>query len=364
MNDGLQDSRAQARIPVLLITGFLGSGKTTLVNMLLADPGMRRTLVLVNEFGQISIDTDLITRQGETMVELSNGCVCCTLIEDLGTTLAGFVDRRASGELPAFERVLIETTGLANAGPIIGVLQEDERVRHTYVLDKVITTVDAVLGMKNLDLHAESVEQAALADRLVLTKLDRLGHREDVEPLARRLRTLNPSAELLRADRGRVDVHALLGGRPAHDVRPAPTSLVDGEPCRDPNCLHRHDERGHHHGSERDTHAGGGASHPPGSGRHDAHIHSIALVRDRPLTQAQLQRFRADLAALASPNLLRVKGLVHVDETPMTPVVVQGVQHLLDEPVTLPTWPSADRRTRIVFIGWKLEREPFEALLP
>ncbi|MCM2311563.1 MAG: GTP-binding protein [Steroidobacteraceae bacterium] len=348
------------RIPILLITGFLGSGKTTLVNRLLADPAMSRTLVLVNEFGQVSIDTDLITRQGETMVELSNGCVCCTLIDDLGTTLQDFVDRRAKGQLPAFDRVLIETTGLANAGPIIRVLQEDERVRTNYAVDKVITTVDGLLGMKNLDLHAEAVEQVALADRLVLTKVDRISDRSALEPLRSRLCALNAGAELLEAEQGKVDVGGLLGGRPVSDVRVADAPANTKHACDDPHCEHTHDERGHHQAHESADRLEG----PNATARHDAHIRSISLVSERALSLADLDRFWKRLQESSSPNLLRVKGLIQVAETPDNPVVVQGVQQLYDEPVTLPAWPSEDRRTRIVFIGWMLDRRQFESLLP
>ncbi len=338
------------RIPLLLITGFLGSGKTTLVNRLLADPAMSRTLVLVNEFGQVAIDTDLITRRGETMVELSNGCVCCTLIEDLPTTLDGLILRRDRGELPPFDRVLIETTGLANAGPIIRLMQEDERVRTRYALDKVITTVDAVLGMKNLDLHAESVEQVALADRLVLTKLDRIADRATLAPLLRRLRALNADATLIEAGPGQLDLQAILGGSVVHAV----TDLVvthSHDHCHDEHCGHAH----HHH-------APGAAD--PGRGRHDAHIRSICLIRKQPIPLRTLEAFWRRLADSASPNLLRVKGLVNVAESPERPVVVQGVQHVFDEAVTLAAWPSSDRSTRLVFIGWKLEKDALEALLP
>ena len=343
------------RIPLVLITGFLGSGKTTLVNRLLADPAMSRTLVLVNEFGQVSIDTDLITRRGETMVELSNGCVCCTLIEDLGTTLDGFVGRRARGELPPFDRVLIETTGLANAGPIIRVMQEDDRVRTHYVLDKVITTVDAVLGMKNLDLHAESVEQVALADRLVLTKLDRIADRSAIEPLLHRLRMLNAGAVVVEAERGRVDLQAILDGPAVHDVVIGVGAAHDHHECHDANCGHDH----HHHHHHRLSSGAGQLQ-----GRHDAQIRAICLVREHPLPRAALEAFWRHLAEWASPNLLRVKGLINVAESPDKPVVVQGVQHVFDEAVTLAAWPSSDRRTRIVFIGWMLDKDVLEALLP
>ena len=161
------------KIGVSLITGFPGSGKTTIVNRLLAAPEMSETLVRVNEFGQVCIDDDLIRHSGESVVELENGCVCCSLNDDLGTALRQFVDKRPERELPQFRKVLTETTGLASAGPIVQVIIEDPPVRNDCRLDRVLTTVDDVNGDTSLNLHAESVEQVAVADRLVVTKTDR-----------------------------------------------------------------------------------------------------------------------------------------------------------------------------------------------
>lgn len=347
------------RIPISLITGFLGSGKTTLLNRLLAAPEMAHSIVLVNEFGQISIDTDLIARRGEATIELSNGCVCCTLNEDLGTTLHGFLERRARGELPNFRRVLIETTGLANAGPIVRVILEDPQVVPHYALDRVIATVDAVLGMKNLDLHAESVEQVAVADCLILTKLDLITDPASFAPLRERLLKLNPAAPVIDSRHGDVDVPALIGGRPTSTlVRSLDLAHWLAEDCADGTCGHDH-HAGQAHASV--NHHGG---HLHGrSGRHDDHIASHCLVRDRPVTRAELDRFWDALAARADPNLLRVKGLVNVEEQPDRPVVIQGVQQLFGAAESLPEWPSQDRRTRIVFIGWKLDMAAIERLL-
>lgn len=346
------------RIPISLITGFLGSGKTTLINRLLAAPEMAHSIVLVNEFGQISIDTDLISRRGEATIELSNGCVCCTLNEDLGTTLHGFLERRARGDLPNFRRVLIETTGLANAGPIVRVILEDPQVLPHYALDRVISTVDAVLGMKNLDLHAESVEQVAVADCLILTKLDLIPDLASLTPLRERLLKLNPAAPIIDSRHGDVDVKALIGGRPATTLARS-LDLVHwlAEDCAAGTCGHDH-HAGHSHGPvEGHAHADGH------SGRHDDHIASFCLVRDRPVARAELDRFWNALAERADPNLLRVKGLVNVAEQPDRPVVIQGVQQLFGAAESLSEWPSADRRTRIVFIGWKLDRVAVEGLL-
>lgn len=348
----------EERIPISLITGFLGSGKTTLLNRLLAAPEMAHSIVLVNEFGQISIDTDLISRRGEATIELSNGCVCCTLNEDLGTTLHGFLERRARGELPNFRRVLIETTGLANAGPIVRVILENPQVVPHYTLDRVISTVDAVLGMKNLDLHAESVEQVAVADCLVLTKLDLISDPASLTPLRERLLKLNPAAPIIDSRHGDVDVRAVIGGRPTSTLTRS-LDLVHwlAEDCAAGTCGHDH-HAGHSHGSAE------GHAHAHGrSGRHDDHIASFCLVRDRPVARAELDRFWSGLAERADPNLLRVKGLVNVAEQPDRPVVIQGVQQLFGAAESLSEWPSEDRRTRIVFIGWKLDKAAVEELL-
>lgn len=349
------------RTPISLITGFLGSGKTTLLNHLLAAPEMAHSIVLVNEFGQISIDTDLIERRGEATIELSNGCVCCTLNEDLGTTLHGFLQRRARGELPAFRRVLIETTGLANAGPIVRVILENPEVLPHYMLDRVICTVDAVLGMKNLDLHAESVEQVAVADTLILTKLDRIDDPASLAPLRERLSKLNPAAPIIESRHGAVNVGDLIGSRPAATLaRSVDLKHWLAPACAAGTCGHDH----HDHPAPHEHAHGHGPGHAHGhAGRHDEHITSFCLVRERPLTGAELDGFWKALAERADPNLLRVKGLVHIAEQPERPVVIQGVQQLYGAAESLSAWPSRDRRTRIVFIGWKLDQAAIERLL-
>jgi len=227
-----------------------------------------------------------------------------------------------------------------------------------YTLDRVISTVDAVLGMKNLDLHAESVEQVAVADCLILTKLDLIPDLASLTPLRERLLKLNPAAPIIDSRHGDVDVKALIGGRPATTLARS-LDLVHwlAEDCAAGTCGHDH-HAGHSHGPvEGHAHADGH------SGRHDDHIASFCLVRDRPVARAELDRFWNALAERADPNLLRVKGLVNVAEQPDRPVVIQGVQQLFGAAESLSEWPSADRRTRIVFIGWKLDRVAVEGLL-
>ena len=335
-------SGADPRIPIILVTGFLGSGKTTLINRLLPTPALAGAAVLVNEFGQIAIDDDLIAARNDTVVELTNGCVCCALNEDLGPALLDIQAQRGDG----LSKVVIETTGLANAGPIVQIILGHPEVRKVFVLDQVITTVDAVNGMSNLNIHAESVEQVAVADRLVLTKLDTLANRTDADSLRTRLQSLNHTAQPLDGDA--VDPDTLLATK---------TNPVAGsDPTRYPAAA---DPAPHHHAPLDDR----GRAIRDDAARHDPHIHSFCLVRDDPMPQMSLDRFWAALNTESGPNLLRVKGIVNVAERPATPAVLQGVQDVLETPTWLDAWPSDDRRTRIVFIGWMLDQTHIERLL-
>jgi len=352
------------KVSISLITGFLGSGKTTVINHLLTTPAMARTVVLVNEFGQISIDGDLIRRSDDTVVELKNGCVCCSLNDDLGTTLHKFIAQRRSGELPAFEKVLIETTGLANAGPVVQVILLDPLVRDDYRLDKVITTVDTVHGVTNLNVHAETVEQVAVADRLILTKLDRQEtekERAQVEELRARLARLNPSAPVLEADRGQVNADILFAEDPGEELLryTNPSIWVSDHHDHDHGDDHRHA----HARPPAPPQGDGGSTVGFQTHRHDHHIKSFCIVRDEPVALDALQRFWAELANEAGLNLLRVKGLVNVSERPDRPAVVQGVQQSFDDVEWLPAWPSDDRTTRLVFIGWMLDENHVRRLL-
>ena len=321
------------RIQVSLVTGFLGSGKTSLINALLPTAEMANSAVLVNEFGQVSIDSDLIASAEDDVIELTNGCVCCALNEELAPSLVEFAKKRKTEQRPV-DRVIIETTGLANAGPIIEVILEDPEVRQWFTLDKVITTVDALLGETNLDLHAQSVEQVAVADRLLLTKLDLVDspdQEEAVQRLTDRLRQLNPGATLYSGDK--TDV---IQSNPEDDLLPArrfgslPANGVSGADVR--------------------------------TARHDHHIKSFCIVSDKPKPLEELERFWRRLADEAGPNLLRVKGLIRVAEKPETPAVVQGVQHIFDSMHWLDSWPNDDHRTRIVFIGWMLDPSRIERM--
>ncbi len=333
-------------IQISLVTGFLGSGKTTLINVLLPMPEMANSAVLVNEFGQVSIDSDLIESQDGDLIQLSSGCVCCVLNEELGQSLVEFARKRAEQKRPV-DRMIIETTGLANAGPIVEVILEDPQVRKFYELDKVITTVDAVAGETNLNMHAESVEQVAVADRLLMTKLDLLDPaeaQERKERLIARLQQLNPGALILTGEKADV-------------IREDLTENLEHS---------NHSEKLAKANGQRpgfDGAANGSSGFASGAeARHDHHIKSFSIISDKPKSLAELEQFWHRLGEEAGPNLLRVKGLVHVTERPETPAVVQGVQQVFDNLRWLDKWPSDDRRTRIVVIGWMLDQTKIEQM--
>ncbi|MPS29106.1 MAG: GTP-binding protein [Alcaligenaceae bacterium] len=332
------------RTPVSLLTGFLGSGKTTLLGRLIRHPGMADTAVIINEFGEIGLDHHLVEAVSGEAVLLASGCVCCTMRDDLAATLRELYDKRERGEIPAFRRVVIETTGLADPAPIIHSLLKHADVRQVYALDSVISTIDAVNGEAQLDRQPESVKQAAVADRLVLTKAD-LADEVRTEALLRRLAQLNPEADVVRADRGEVDparlfeVEALPRQRAAESGdEPEPGGYladVMRHVCG-PDCGH--------------------ACRPGGPGRHDAGIRTHAFRFDQPLDWERVSAWLGGLAYFHGDALLRMKGLLNL-RNESAPVAVHAVQHLFHDPVTLAGWPDEDRDSRLVFITQGLDRE-------
>jgi len=299
-------------IPVSILTGFLGSGKTTLLRQLLRDPALSRTAVIINEFGEIGIDHELVETSDESVVQLTTGCLCCRVASDLAMTLADLARRREAGSIPRFEQVIIETSGLADPAPILHTLMRGT-LPPDYVLGTVTTTVDAVNGTSTLAWHEQSQRQAAMADRIVITKTDM-----PESALRRELARLNPDAPVLTAVRGELPAQALI----------SPLPLDQGaEPIR-----HRY----HHADALHHT--------------HDPGIVSFSLVRSEPLRAATLALFLEALADNCGVNLLRLKGFVHVAERSQGPAVIHGVQHVFHAPQWWDAWPSADRSSRLVFI--------------
>jgi G3E family GTPase len=341
--------------PVTLLTGFLGSGKTTLLNRALRDPALSQTAVVINEFGEISLDHALATTSSDTVVVLENGCLCCTVFGDLIGTLNSLYHRREAGEIPPFERVLIETSGLADPTPVVQAFLSDPTLAGLFRLGTTIATVDGVNGLGTLDQHSESRRQVAVADRLLITKLDliapevREGAKAD---LVDRLRSINRVAEIQSVADPALSLEDLLaygGVDPAKSDDAARAWL---------NFSAYEDRDGEHAGHDHHTHGGDEKEH-----HHRQDIVSFAFVREHPTQRFALQLLLDALEKNLGPNLLRVKGLVNVLEEPDRPAVIQGAQHLLHNISWLDRWPDADRRTRIVFITQNFERADIEEMI-
>ena len=334
-------------IPLTLLTGFLGAGKTTLLNRLLKDPALADTAVIINEFGEVSLDHLLVDYIGDNMVVLQSGCLCCTLRGDLVDGLEKLLRDLDNGRVK-FSRVLLETTGLADPAPVLHTAMAHPYLVKRFRLDGVVTVIDAVNGEATLDAHPESVKQAAVADRLVVSKTDLAG--PDVTArLLERLRALNPAAGLLDAAKGEATADRLLNcglydpARKIPDVR----KWLAAEAYAD---AHSH---GHHHHHDVN--------------RHDDHIVSFVLTTEKSIPAGTLDMFLELLRTTYGARLLRMKGIVNVTEMPDTPIVVHGVQHVFHPTAQLERWPDGDRRTRLVFITRDLPersvRELFEAFL-
>lgn len=313
------------RIPISVITGFLGSGKTTLVNRLLRYPEAGRTAVVVNEFGEIGLDHDLIAASDDSVILLKNGCLCCAMQGDLVAALDRLYRRGLQDPAASFDRVAIETSGLADPGPVIQLLLSEPSIGARYRLDGVLTVVDAVNGEATLDAHIESVKQVAVADRILLSKIDLLGAAagEPAAALKERLKRINPAAALCPAsDDLRAAIFAAGG---AHDSALRIKSWLRSD-------------------------AYGDAHTPASGGHHDHRFHSFCYLRDEPISEAALRLFLDAVGENLGPQLLRIKGIVNVLEHPQTPALLHGAQKLLHGVEWLEKWPSADRRSRIVFI--------------
>jgi G3E family GTPase len=336
-----------SRLPVTVITGFLGSGKTTLLRRLLRHPGMERAAVIINEFGDVAIDHELVAASSEQMTLLSNGCLCCTLRTDLQETLRELFIKRRSGEVIDFDRVFVETTGLADPIPVLHTLQTDGLLGAQYRLNGVVTLVDAINGMGQLDTMPEATKQAAVADRLIITKTD-IADDNTVDRLQQRLEAMNPFALITKATNGELDP-ALLA-----NIGPQSVTARSEELGRWLNAIVPESHGAETGGLVRQRIA-------PAAGAHDAAIHAFCLWFDKPFTWDGLNAALQALMSLRGPDLLRVKGIVHVAGEHGS-VVLQGAQHVFHPPVTLERGHDTDPRSRIIFIVRNIPRESIEAL--
>lgn len=341
--------RAPIRIPVTLVTGFLGSGKTTMINAALRAPKMARTVVVVNEFGEVGLDHQLVTASSDQVMVLENGCLCCTVRGDLIGTLNGLYHDRAAGRIPSFDHVVIESSGLAEPGPVLQAFLSEPTLDGLYRVATVITLVDAVNWKETAERHDEALRQVAFADKVVLTKLDLPGEVGLEAAVRADIADLNPVAEVMSIDLSPKIVASLLttpgfdAADPKADPRPW-LKLTQHLARQEAEQHHGHD---HHHDHDHDhDHAGHTAHyHLRGKG-----IESFVLLREKPLSREELQFLLDGITQNLGPGLLRVKGLVNIADETGRPAVIQGAQHLLHTMTWLERWPDKDHRTRIVFI--------------
>jgi G3E family GTPase len=340
-------------LPLTVLTGFLGAGKTTLLNRLLKDPALSGTAVIINEFGEIGLDHLLVQKVDDNIMLLQSGCLCCTMRGDLVSALEQLLRDRDNGRV-TFERVMLETTGLADPAPVLHTAMMHPYLAIRYRLDGVLTMVDAVNGEATLDAHMEAVKQAAVADRLILSKTDLVTDAAKLDALTARLRALNPAARILDAAKGEATPANLLGCGlydPARKIPDVKRWLAEEAYAEAKEAAHH----GHHHGHDHGHH-----HHDPN--RHDERIRAFTLATERAIPSGTFHIFLDLLRSMHGENLLRLKGIVKLVEEPDRPLVIHAVQHVFHPFTHLDAWPDGDQRTRLVFITRDLPEQKMQEL--
>lgn len=337
------------RIPIILLTGFLGSGKTTVLSELLHKEAFSRTAVVINEFGEIALDGDLVLHEREQIIETSSGCLCCTIRGDVQKTLATLLEKRTKDEASRFERVVIETTGLADPAPIIATLTSDWRLAEDFIFAGIVTTVDALHVLDSLDRHEESLKQIAVADAVLLTKTDLLHpeEREDqIAALRARISRINPENVVLLSNAAE-EGFATAQSQSGYDLKRHPEQVQEWLN----EAAYRkaeHDHHHHHHDHHHDVNT------------HGADIRAFSIVLEEPMHGFPLMMAIDLLRTSLGTNLLRFKAVLQTADDPERPVVMHAVQHTLHKLQRLPKWPSEDRRSRMVFITRSLSKPAVE----
>lgn len=345
-----------APIPVSIVTGFLGAGKTSLLNRILTDPAMRNTAVVINEFGEVGLDHLLVEKTDDNIFEMASGCLCCTIRGELVDTLVKLIEKRDNGEVLAFERLVIETTGLADPAPVLHTVMNHPYLVQRYRLEGVIAVVDAVNGESTLDAHPEAVKQVAVSDRIVITKADLLVGREGEDRLhaiIARLRKLNPAARLLEVQRDVTPERLFNTGLYDPVTKTPEVARWLAAEAYEPDA--RRGRRHHHHHHH-------GADHAHDVNRHDDHIRAFCVTSERAIEPWGFDLFCDLVRSYHGPNLLRMKAIVKLSDDPGRPLVVHGVQHIFHPPVRLAAWPDADHRSKLVFITRDIDKAEIDKL--
>jgi len=343
------------KIPVTLLTGFLGSGKSTLLSDVLQDPDFSNTAVIVNEFGEVGLDNILVTHSQEQVLEMTTGCLCCTIRGDISNTLLELAEKRAAGDLPLFDRVVVETTGLADPAPVIHTITEDPRISDQFELGGIVTTIDAVNGMATLDRQDECVKQAAVADRIILTKADLSAEKAPLDRLVKRLGKLNPGAELQDRHCENFTLEKMFS-TPLFDKK---SKSPDVQKWLNIEKIAAAHERNHDHDHDHDhRHA---HDHLHDVNKHGDNIQTFSLIMEEPVLMQTFVPAMQFLISNHGEDLLRIKGIVCLNESPGHPYILHGVQHVFHEPIELDEWPTEDHRTRLVFITRNISKWSIEA---